>query len=60
MPQLAEMVGRMISEEGVKEFVVGRHGNFDHLAAYVCRPGKARDFLEFAQGKNIRIERIEA
>lgn len=29
-----------------------------HLIAYVCRPGKARDFLEYAKKKKIRIEQI--
>ena len=29
-----------------------------HLIAYVCRPGKARDFLEYAQRHAVKIERI--
>ena len=126
MTQLIEIVERLIEEEGVKEFVVGRYGNFDHMAAravmqakaldedvrlvlmtpyhpaehplmipngfdeilypfetsvppraaivranervirmssylvaYVCRPGKSRDFLEYAQRQKIKIMRIE-
>ena len=126
LPQLTEIIEKLISEEGVKEFVVGRYGKFDHmaaravraaketdgdvrlvmmtpyhpaersltipdgfdvilypfetavppraaivraneqmirtsshLAAYVCHPGKARDFLEYARRYNIKIMRIE-
>ncbi len=29
-----------------------------HLIAYVCHPGKAREFLEYAQRRKIKIERV--
>ena len=33
LPLLAEIVEKLIEEEGVKEFVVGRYGKFDYMAA---------------------------
>ena len=33
LPELRKIVEKHISEYGVTEFVVGRYGNFDHLAA---------------------------
>lgn len=125
MPQLTAIVRRLAAEEEVKEFIVGRYGRFDalaakavaavkqehrevrlvlltpyhpadrpldvscefdeilypfeypvpprlaiveanrkairmssHLIAYVCHPGKAGDFLDYAERKKLRIERI--
>ena len=33
LPILRQTVEKYISEYGVTEFIVGRYGNFDHLAA---------------------------
>ena len=125
LEQLTAVVRRLAAEEDVKEFVIGRCGRFDHLAAraaaavrrehreirlvlltpyhpaerplnvpeefdevlypfeksvpprfaiveanrkaicrsshlvaYVCHPGKTRDFLAYAERRNVRITRI--
>ncbi len=40
------------------KFGNAKYGRSSHLIAYVCHPGKARDFLDYAERKNLRIERI--
>ena len=42
LPKLREMVERHITEYGVTEFVVGRYGSFDSLAAQVIKEAKQR------------------
>lgn len=40
LPTLREAVERHITEYGIEEFVVGKYGNFDKLAAQVVREAK--------------------
>ena len=42
IPKLRETVERHITEYGVTEFVVGRYGNFDRLAAQALMEAKQR------------------
>ena len=42
LPKLRETVERHITEYGVTEFVVGRYGSFDSLAAQAVREAKQR------------------
>ena len=42
LPKLREAVERHITEYGVTEFVVGRYGSFDSLAAQAAREAKQR------------------
>ena len=42
LPKLREAVERHITEYGVTEFVVGRYGSFDSLAAQAVREAKQR------------------
>lgn len=41
-PELAELVERHIVEYGVREFVVGRYGRFDQMAARAVQEAKQR------------------
>ena len=42
LPRLREAVERHITEYGVEEFVVGKYGSFDSLAAQAVREAKQR------------------
>ena len=42
LPKLREAVERHITEYGVEEFVVGKYGSFDSLAAQAVREAKQR------------------
>lgn len=42
LPALTEAVENHISEYGVREFIVGNYGNFDHMAAKVVIAAKER------------------
>ena len=42
LPKLREAVERHIADYGVTEFIVGRYGSFDSLAAQVVKEAKQR------------------